>query len=480
MDKLHSVFNMTDVCYPYFDPDFENHHERLYGPRVNVDNEACENCTVVKVDSLEKQGPLLGVLQVFTDMDLLISKSYISSDAGWFMDVFHVKDKLGNKIRDRRSINYIQQAVYGRKEQKNSADQVINSYKNATKSESIPEGTAIELIGVNRPGLFSEISAVLAEEKCNIIEAHAWSHNDCLACVAYVSDQFTASCIDDPNRLATIEDHLSTLLQATTTHDNDHCSVKTRFIYHDRSMSQTERRLHQLMLSSRDFDGLQSGAHTSTSSLFQSTRNDEEEMKTMVTIDRCIEKGYLIANIESIDRPKLMFDTVCTLTDMHYVIFHASITSQDCFARQEYYIRHEDGYIRDSDEERQEVSKCLEAAVERRVCEGLRLELSARNSAGLLPYVTRTLREYGLTVARADIATQGEKTSNVFYLQDISGNKVDMGSVEMLRRELEPLPFLVKTELKPQRLNSEERVGFSFTNLLRSQLEKFSHSFISL
>lgn len=59
--------------------------------------------------------------------------------------------------------------------------------------------------------------------------------------------------------------------------------------------------------------------------------------------------------------------------------------------------------------------------------QGVRLELCARNTVGLLPYITRILREYGLTVARADIATQGEKTSNVFYVQDISGDKVDMG-----------------------------------------------------
>ncbi|PKU61787.1 ACT domain-containing protein ACR2 [Dendrobium catenatum] len=466
---------MMEVCYPYFDPDFENLNERIYGPRVYVDNDDCENCTVVKVDSLEKQGPLLEVLQVLIDMDLLISKSYIFSDAGWFMDVIHVKDKLGNKIRDNRVINYIQQAIYRKGGLKNPQDQVMSSYENRLKSESCHERTAIEITGINRPGLFSEISAVLAEEKCNVIEAHAWSHNGFLACVVYVSDQSTASCIDDPIRLATIEGHLSTVL-ANNIHDKDHIGVKACFIESDRSMCQTERRLHQLMLANRDFDGSQSGPHSCSSTLVPSMRGGTEKM---VTIDRCVEKGYLIAYIECTDRPKLMFDTVCTLTDMHYVIFHASITSHDQFASQEYYIRHEDGNIKDTDEERQVVSKCLEAAVERRECEGLRLELCARNSVGLLPYVTRTLREHGLTVARADIETHGEKTNNVFYVQDISGNEVDMEIVDTLKRELESLPYQVKTELKPQKQNSMQRVGFSFTNLLRSQLEKFTHGFIS-
>jgi hypothetical protein len=45
-----------------------------------------EDCTVVKVDSVNKQGLLLEVVQVLTDLNLTIAKGYISSDAGWFMD----------------------------------------------------------------------------------------------------------------------------------------------------------------------------------------------------------------------------------------------------------------------------------------------------------------------------------------------------------------------------------------------------------
>jgi len=171
---------------------------------------------------------------------------------------------------------------------------------------------------------------------------------------------------------------------------------------------------------------------------------------------------------------------------------------------QEYYIRHRNGYMLNTANESQLVSKCLEAAIERRVCEvscyqvkprtppssslgplftipncyqGVRLELCAQNSVGLLPYVTRTLREYGLTVARADIATQGEKTKNVFYVQDISGNKVDMSILELMRRELEPLAFQVKNELlQPQRLNSMERESFSFGGLLREIVSQLYNS----
>ena len=104
-----------------------------------------EDCTVVKVDSVNKQGLHLEMVQVLTDMNLTISKSYISSDGGWLMDgdsliinyltimnplfisiiwflmnsmlsllidaVFHVKDENGNKLNDKKVINYIQQVI---------------------------------------------------------------------------------------------------------------------------------------------------------------------------------------------------------------------------------------------------------------------------------------------------------------------------------------------------------------------------------
>lgn len=40
----------------------------------------------MKVDSANKRGSLLEVVQVLTDLNLIISRAYISSDGGWFMD----------------------------------------------------------------------------------------------------------------------------------------------------------------------------------------------------------------------------------------------------------------------------------------------------------------------------------------------------------------------------------------------------------
>lgn len=41
---------------------------------------------MLQVDSANKHGILLEVIQVLTDLNLIITKAYICSDGGWFMD----------------------------------------------------------------------------------------------------------------------------------------------------------------------------------------------------------------------------------------------------------------------------------------------------------------------------------------------------------------------------------------------------------
>ncbi|XP_047157089.1 ACT domain-containing protein ACR2 [Vigna umbellata] len=478
----------NSVCWPYFDPDFDTLPERLYGPpcRVCIDNDSMKGCTVVKVDSVNKEGLLLEVVQVLTDMNLQICKSYISCDAGWFMDVFHVRDENGNKLTDQKAINEIQQALGKSRASPpsqqysniNSVITTMTNYKTYSNkfipllSNSTEQYTTIEITGTDRPGLFSEISAALVDLRCNIVEVHAWSHNARLACVAYISDQSTDSAIEDPSRLTSIEDHLTTVLRATTNRNGDGTitrpDVKTsELLGGEGNMTSVERRLHQLMLSVRDFEA-------------PSSPKEMKGRKRMVTIESCEQKGYSIVNIECKDRPRLMFDTVCTLTDMQYVIFHASISSHGGYAFQEYFIRHVDGYALDTASEKERVIKCLEAAIERRVCEGVRLELCAENRVGLLSDITRVLRENGLVVVRADVETHGEKSVNAFYVKDISGNEVDVEYFSnSVKREMGPIVTLhVKNDTTRRKTPSKSSPSLSFGGMLRSRIERLSHGFI--
>lgn len=59
----------------------------------------------------------------------------------------------------------------------------------------------------------------------------------------------------------------------------------------------------------------------------------------MVRITTDARRGYWLVAITCKDRNKLLFDTVCTLADMQYDVFHATIDSQGGVAMQEYWIK---------------------------------------------------------------------------------------------------------------------------------------------
>lgn len=94
---------------------------------------------LLQVDSANKHGILLEVVQVLTDLNLIITKAYICSDGNWFMDgkilsskrktpcnfispprggsniilhvnsvsVFNITDQNGNKVVDEGILDYI-------------------------------------------------------------------------------------------------------------------------------------------------------------------------------------------------------------------------------------------------------------------------------------------------------------------------------------------------------------------------------------
>ena len=105
-------------------------------------------------------------------------------------------------------------------------------------------------------------------------------------------------------KLNFMKEQLSNVLKAR----DDRKGVKTDFSV---GLTHTERRLHQMMFADRDYEG------SSTSYVD----------RPHISIENCLEKGYSVVTICCKDRSKLLFDTVCTLTDMQYVVFHATIDS---------------------------------------------------------------------------------------------------------------------------------------------------------
>lgn len=414
---------------------------RMNPPRVVVDNLLCEAATLFKVDSSNRHGILLEVVQALTDLDLRINKAYISSDGGWFMNVFYVTDDVGNKITSEATIESIEKRVSSCHEFPRS----VGLVQSATTSDA-PKHTIIELTGRDRPGLMSEISALLTGMNCNVNAAELWTHNRRVACLLHVSDETTGGLIEDKEKLHRIKESLCNVLKG----DEDSRGARMDFVT---GITHSERRLHQMMFADRDYE-----------------RDDEDvdwDMNGKITVNNCDEKGYSVLHIECRNRPKLVFDTLCTLTDMHYVVFHATIDSDGQRAYQEYYIRHTDGCTLNSEAERRRVIQCLRAAIERRVFEGLRLELCTSDRVGLLSEVTRIMREHGLSVTRADVSTIGNNATNVFYVTDTAGNDVDLKVIEAVRREIGQAVLKVTPiqPTSPSSMTQPTKSRFSFGNL---------------
>ncbi|XP_011086838.1 ACT domain-containing protein ACR4 isoform X1 [Sesamum indicum] len=444
------------------DDEFKKLVIRMNPPRVTVDNASDKKATLIKVlqtfvsfpdflqvDSANKRGSLLEVVQVLTDLNLIIRRAYISSDGEWFMDVFYVTDEFGNKVYEDNVSERIQQSLGPRG----------HSFRLLARSvgvQSASEHTTIELSGRDRPGLLSEVFAVLTDLKCNVVAAEVWTHNSRMASVVYITDEANGSPINDPERLANIKQLLLYVLKGDREWRSANSAVSV-------GSTHTQRRLHQMMYADRDYD-VQNVDNATT-----------ERTKPLVTVENCVEKGYTVVNLSCPDRPKLLFDTVCTLTDMQYVVFHGTIIAEGPEAQQEYYIRHMDGCPISSEAERQRVIHCLEAAIKRRESEGIRLELCSDDRVGLLSDVTRIFRENGLSVTRAEVTTRGTQAVNVFYVTDASGSPVKSETIEAVRKEIGLTILRVKDDTYSSS-PPQETGRFSLGSLFRSRSEKFLYS----
>ncbi|KAK8495837.1 hypothetical protein V6N13_026293 [Hibiscus sabdariffa] len=374
---------------------------RMTTPRVVIDNAVCPTATLVKVDSARRDGILLDAVQVLTDLNLSIKKAYISSDGQWFMDVFHVTDLNGNKLTDESVISYIEQSLEA-------------SFHD--RSQEFNGLTALELTGTDRVGLLSEVFAVLADLQCDVVDAKLWTHNGRIASLIFVKDCKSGSPINDLQQINRIEARLRNILRG----DNDIRSVRTSVSL---DITHTDRRLHQMMFADRDYEK-------------QPVLKCAPDSPVIVTVQNWAERGYSVMNVQCKDRAKLLFDVVCTLTDMQYVVFHATINTAEDKAYMEFYIRHTDGTPISSEAEKQRVIQCLRAAVERRASNGVRLELCIPDRQGLLAFVTRTFRENGLNVTRTEISTTRDTALNVFYVTDAIGNVADPEIIESVRQKI--------------------------------------------
>ncbi|WJX83869.1 hypothetical protein P8452_66495 [Trifolium repens] len=192
---------------------------------------------------------------------------------------------------------------------------------------------------------------VISSGETFVVEAKVWIHDGQIASLIYVKDCNTGTSIEDCQKINRLEARLRSVLQG----DSDVRSATTSL---SDVVIHPGRRLHQMMFADRDYQ---------KNHMFEFTSETP-----LVTVQNWAERGYSIVNVQCKDRSKLLFDVVCNLTDMEYVVFHATINTRIDQAYLEFYKRHIDGTPISSEPERQRLIQCLQAAVERRSCKGVK------------------------------------------------------------------------------------------------------------
>lgn len=82
------------------------------------------------------------------------------------------------------------------------------------------------------------------------------------------------------------------------------------------SVASADRRLHQLLLADRDYE------------------RGSPAVAAAVSIQSWAERGYSVVSVQCRERPKLLFDVLCALTDMEYVVFHGAVDTAGDLAHQ--------------------------------------------------------------------------------------------------------------------------------------------------
>jgi hypothetical protein len=124
----------------------------------------------------------------------------------------------------------------------------------------------------------------------------------------FVRDEETGAPIDDAVRVKRVESRLRHVLRGGARGARTVLATAINM----------DRRLHQLLN--------EDGEEADTS---------EPTTTTAVEVQDWGEKrGYSVLTVSCRDRPKLLFDVVCTLTDLDYVVYHGTFDTDGDHARQ--------------------------------------------------------------------------------------------------------------------------------------------------
>eukprot|EP00887_Chlorella_sp_A99_P007539 scaffold28.g7539.t1 len=536
---------------------------RVHPPEVSVDNETHDRWTVVTVDSANRPGSLVYVVQHFTELGLRINSARVSSDGGWFVDVFYLCEANGEKVRNSKKIYSIKQMLNVYMQQ----DDELAVNGDETDDMQRVETTVFELSSRDRPGLLSEVTHLLTHNGCNVRSAAVWTYRGRVAFVLSVTEKGRP--VLDSIKLQRLR-QLVTEIMGAGAEEGVMVSVRGD-VHHD-------RRLHQLMLEEEqrawargqrlalmstvdelpapaaiaasaaeaqrvavaaeaeaagkaqaaatplpplpavgDGGGEGRAAHARGASVaslagysesgssptdsafsmaseaaatgsgasgggtkalllsggaagacsFRSPKFD----RPCVEMDFCPQTSYWLLNIRCRDRTKLLFDAVCTLADMEYDIYHATIDAySDGTSLQEYYIKPRSGDGTWDDDRATLLKAMLTSSITRRFPKGLKVHVHSLDRFGSLAALTRVLQAAGLSITRAKARTYASScnASHTFYVMAADGSPPDRAKVECACLEI---GGKLVEEGQEARTMSRQALGshtFSFSFLNRS------------
>jgi len=243
------------------------------------------------------------------------------------------------------------------------------------------ETTVVELAGVDRVGLLADVTDLLTASGCDVRSAAVWTAKGRVAFVLSITEKGRA--VEDGDKAARLAGVLHRMMSGGGGGEgsgggsggggspgggaaaSDACVVHLERVRGD---VRHDRRLHTLLLreEARGWGGEggsgsvaaaaaaaapspPAGPPTPGGSTRPSSAQEEEAgngvppvalpssasafpARPAITVRPCPRTGYWTVTVASRDRPKLLFDTLCTLADLEYDVFHATVGASPLLA----------------------------------------------------------------------------------------------------------------------------------------------------
>jgi UTP:GlnB (protein PII) uridylyltransferase len=154
--------------------------------------------------------------------------------------------------------------------------------------------------------------------------------------------------------------------------------------------------------------------------------------RPIIEIMHCAHPDYWTVSIRCRDRTKLVFDTVCTLADLDYDIYHGTVDCANGVAHQEYFVRPRSGDGEFSGARATLLKAMLAQSIERRFPKGLKVHVRSHDRFGCLAALARQLQQAGLSVTRAKVRTfaTSRSSGHTLYVMDAAGGPPDRARVQ--------------------------------------------------